>query len=141
TSVDVVYDEGATDAPGGGRVANIVAPSHGPRHLQAPAFYSHYSLLQTIQRNFGVPCLQNTCNTATVKPLTPLFAVTGSAAMPFRPLREPDIAALSPTPTEPVRHTTSTPSAAGWAGHRAPALGTHEHRLRAESRGPPARPG
>src|SRR5262249_59783358 len=123
TSVDVVYDEGATDAPGGGRVANIVAPSHGPRHLQAPAFYSHYSLLQTIQRNFGVPCLQNTCDTATIKPLTPLFAVTGSAATPFKPLPIPNIAAPSPTPKEPIRYTKHTSSRAGWTGPRAPRPG------------------
>lgn len=35
------------------RVANVVVTSHGPRHLRGPAFYSHYSLLQTIQRNCG----------------------------------------------------------------------------------------
>jgi hypothetical protein len=132
-AIDIVYDEGDSNAHGGGRVANIVVTSHGPRHLQAPAFYSHYSLLQTIQRNFGLPCLQNTCDTATVKPLTPLFAVTGSAAMTFKPLPMPNIAALSPTPKEPVRFTLSTASGAGWTVQRAPVLGTNDNSFGAVS--------
>jgi Phosphoesterase family len=132
-AIDIVYDEGDSNAHGGGRVANIVVTSHGPRHLQAPAFYSHYSLLQTIQRNFGLPCLQNTCDTATVKPLTPLFAVTGSAAMTFKPLPMPNIAALSPTPKEPVRFTSSTASGAGWTVQRAPVLGTNDNSFGAVS--------
>ena len=128
-AIDIVYDEGDDNAHGGGRVANIVVTSHGPRHLKDPAFYSHYSLLQTIQRNFGLACLQHTCDTATVKPLTPLFAVTGSAAAAFKPLPEPNIAALSPRPKEPVTYTTDTPSGAGWTVQRAPVLGTNDNSL------------
>jgi hypothetical protein len=126
-AIDIVYDEGDNNVHGGGRVADVVVTSHGPRHLRAPAFYSHYSLLQTTQGNFSLPCLQNTCHTATVKPLAPLFAVTGSAAMPFKPLPVPSIAALSPAPKEPVRYTTSTASGAGWAVQRAPFLGTSDN--------------
>ena len=76
-AIDIVYDEGDTSAGGGGQVANVVITSHGPRHLQDPGAYSHYSLLATILGNFGLPCLQNACTAA---PMTPLFAVTGSAA-------------------------------------------------------------
>jgi len=101
--------------------------SHGPRHLQDPAFDSHYSLLQTIQRNFGLACLQQTCDTAQVKPLSPLLAVTGSAASAFTPRAVPDIPALSPTPTEPVRYTTDTTASAGWALQRAPTLGSGDN--------------
>lgn len=122
-AIDIVYDEGDDNAGGGGKVANVVVTSHGPRNLQAPATYSHYSLLRTIQRNFGVPCLQHTCDTATV-PLTPLFAVTGSAASAYQPLAPPDIAAPSPAPAEPVRYTTQTPDSGGWAVQSAPALGS-----------------
>jgi len=132
-AIDIVYDEGDDNAHGGGRVANVVVTSHGPRHLKAPALYSHYSLLQTIQRNFGVPCLQHTCDTATVKPLTPLFAVTGSAALRFTPRPMPGIAALSPTPNEPVRYTTDTSSGGGWTVQRAPALGTSDNSFGAVS--------
>ncbi len=121
-AIDIVYDEGDDNTGGGGRVANVVVTSHGPRHLQDPATYSHYSLLQTIQRNFGLACLQNTCHTAQVKPLTPLLAVTGSAASVFKPVGVPEIAALSPTPAEPVSYVTDTSASGGWAVQPAPAL-------------------
>lgn len=66
---------GCCDAnPGGGHIATIVITNHGPRGLQDPTPYNHYSLLQTIQDAFGLGCLQNTCDTANVKPMTPLFA-------------------------------------------------------------------
>src|SRR5215470_12013888 len=126
-AIDIVYDEGDDNAHGGGQVANVVVTSHGPRHLADPAAYSHYSLLQTIQRNFGLPCLQHTCDTAAVKPMTPLFAVTGSAASAFTALPVPDIAAPAPAPTEPVTYTTETPASAGWAVQPAPALGAGDN--------------
>jgi hypothetical protein len=126
-AIDIVYDEGTGNAGGGGRVANVVVSSHGPRHLQDPAAYSHYSLLQTIQRNFGLACLQHTCDTAMVKPMTPLLAVTGSAASAFEPLAGPEIAALSPAPTEPVSYVTDRSSSGGWAVQPAPALGAADN--------------
>lgn len=39
----------------------------------------------------------------------------------------PDIAALSPTPKEPVRYTASTSSSGGWTVQRAPALGSNDN--------------
>ena len=126
-AIDIVYDEGDDNTGGGGRVADVVVTSHGPRQLADPAAYSHYSLLQTIQRNFGLPCLQHTCDTAAVKPMTPLFAVTGSAASAFTALPVPDIAAPAPAPTEPVTYTTETPASAGWAVQPAPALGAGDN--------------
>jgi len=126
-AIDIVYDEGDDDTNGGGQVANIVVTSHGPRHLTDPASYSHYSLLQTIQRNFGLACLQHTCDTANVKPMTPLFAVTGSAASAFTPLAVPDIATPTPVPDEPVSFVTDTSNSGGWAVQPAPALGTNDN--------------
>ena len=126
-AIDIVYDEGTDNTGGGGRVANVVVTSHGPRHLQDPATYSHYSLLQTIQGNFGLGCLQNTCDTAKVKSLTPLLAVTGSAASAFTPLAVPDIATPTPVPTEPVSYVTDTSNRGGWAVQPAPALGTGDN--------------
>src|SRR5262249_36730244 len=129
-AIDIIYDEGDDNAHGGGQVASIVVTSHGPRHMKDPAFYSHYSLLRTIQNNFGVPCLQHSCSAT---PMAPLFAVTGSAAMPFKPLPVPNVPALPPTPKEPVRYTTSTASGAGWTVQRAPALGTSDNSFGAVS--------
>jgi phospholipase C len=82
-AIIITFDEGADgdtggccDAnPGTGRVATIVITSHGPRGLQDPTPYNHYSLLQTFQRAFGLGCLEFTCDTANVTPMAPLFAV------------------------------------------------------------------
>lgn len=126
-AIDIVYDEGDDNANGGGRVANVVVTSHGPRAMKDPALYSHYSLLQTIQDNFGLGCLQNTCDTAVVKPLSPLLAVTGAPAAAFKQLAVPDIATPTPTPAEPVSVVADTPSSAGWAVQPAPALGTGDN--------------
>lgn len=59
--------------PGGGRVATIVIANHGPRAVQDATPYNHYSLLKTIEDAFHLGCLQNTCDTANIKPMTPLF--------------------------------------------------------------------
>src|SRR5262245_53452259 len=82
-AVVITFDEGAdgdtsgccgTD-PGNGRVATIVITSHGPRGLEDPTPYNHFSLLQSIQRAFGLGCLEATCDTANVTPMIPLFQV------------------------------------------------------------------
>jgi phosphatidylinositol-3-phosphatase len=66
---------GCCDAnPGGGHVETIVITNHGPRHTTDSTAFNHYSLLATIQKAFGLGCLNNTCDTANVKPMTKLFA-------------------------------------------------------------------
>ena len=127
-AIDIVYDEGDNNAHGGGRVSDVVVTSHGPRHLKAGAFFTHYSLLRTIQNNFGVACLQRSCD-ATTKPMTSLFAVTGSVAKPFKVRPMPNLPARSPAPKEPVGSTTETGSGAGWTVQRAPILGTNDNSL------------
>jgi hypothetical protein len=82
-AIVITFDEGADgdtggccDAnPGTGKVATIVITSRGPRALQDPTPYNHFSLLQTFQRAFGLGCLEFTCDTANVTPMAPLFAV------------------------------------------------------------------
>jgi hypothetical protein len=82
-AIVITFDEGADgdtggccDAnPGTGLVATIVIANHGPRGLKDPTPYNHYSLLQTLQRAFGLGCLEFTCDTANVTPMAPLFAV------------------------------------------------------------------
>jgi hypothetical protein len=128
-AIDIVYDEGDGNSHGGGHTVNVMVTSHGPRHVQAPAFYNHYSLLQTIQRNFGLACLRNTCDTAHVRPMTPLLKVTGSTATAFKPLPEPGFATPSPAASEPVTYSKSTISRAGWTVQHAPVLGTGDNSL------------
>jgi hypothetical protein len=82
-AIVITFDEGADgdtggccDAnPGTGKVATIVITSRGPRALQDPTPYNHFSLLQTFQRAFGLGCLEFTCDTTNVTPMAPLFAV------------------------------------------------------------------
>jgi hypothetical protein len=79
-AIVIVFDEGNGTAgccdanPGTGRVATVVITSHGPRGLRDSTPYNHYSLLQTFQQLFGLGCLEFTCDTAHVTPMTPLFA-------------------------------------------------------------------
>ena len=68
---------GCCDAnPGGGHVATIVITNHGPRGVQDATPYNHYSLLHTIEDAFGLGCLQFTCDSTNVTPMTPLFAAS-----------------------------------------------------------------
>jgi hypothetical protein len=82
-AIVITFDEGAdgdtsgccgTD-PGNGRVATIVITSNGPRKLQDPTPYNHFSLLRSLQAAFGLGCLEQTCDTANIVPMTPLFQV------------------------------------------------------------------
>jgi len=83
-AIVITFDQGADgdtggccDAnPGTGKVATIVITSRGPRSLQDPTPYNHFSLLQTFQQAFGLGCLEFTCDTANVTPMAPLFAVS-----------------------------------------------------------------
>jgi hypothetical protein len=134
-AIAIVYDEGDDDAgccdanPGGGQVAAVVVTNHGPRGLKDANAYNHYSLLSTIQSALGVGCLEFTCDSATVKPLTPLFQITGSDPVRTTALDVPSFATPSPTPTEPVTFTTHTESSGGWTVVPAPVLGTNDNSL------------
>jgi hypothetical protein len=78
-AIVITFDEGDDTAgccdanPGTGQVATIVITSHGPRGLKDPTPYNHYSLLQTMQKAFGLGCLEFTCDTTNVTPMAPLF--------------------------------------------------------------------
>jgi phosphatidylinositol-3-phosphatase len=65
--------------PGGGHVVTIVITNRSHRHVADNTPYNHYSLLRSTEDAFGLPCLQNACDTQDgVKPMTPLFAPSGS---------------------------------------------------------------
>jgi hypothetical protein len=140
-AIDVVYDEGDDNAgccdagnsdthgTGGGQVANVVITSHGQRGVTDNAPANHYSLLSTIQQSFGLGCLANTCDTANVKPLSRLFAVTGSTAVATTALTPALPPTPTPTPTETATQTSLTPSSCGWTVQKAGALGTNDNSL------------
>ena len=140
-AIVVTYDEGNDNAgccdagnrdpngTGGGQVATVVVTSHGPRHVKDATPFNHYSLLSTIQRSFGLGCLQFTCETARVKPLTPLLAVTGAPAEATTKITPLSFPTPTPTPAEPQSYTTSTASSGGWSVVPSPLLGTNNNSL------------
>jgi phosphatidylinositol-3-phosphatase len=73
-------DAGTSVGGGGGNVATIVVTNHDARHpdqdndgFADSTPYNHYSLMATIEDAYGLGCAQNTCDSANVKPMTPLF--------------------------------------------------------------------
>jgi hypothetical protein len=60
---------------GGGRVP-FIAITNTPVHTVSLHPYNHYSLLRTIEDNFGLPCLANTCDPS-VQPMSDLFPPSG----------------------------------------------------------------
>lgn len=132
-AIDVVYDEGNDNsgccgtAPGGGHAVSVVITSHGPRQVRDATPYNHYSLLQTLQRTFGLGCLENTCDTAHVTSLSPLFRITGAPAIATTALPVPNLPTPTPRPAEPVSLVTNTSSSAGWTVQAAPRLGAADN--------------
>ena len=55
--VFVVFDEGKTDLHGCGHVAALAIGPTVRRHSQATATLDHYSILRTIEDNWGLPLL------------------------------------------------------------------------------------
>jgi phosphatidylinositol-3-phosphatase len=62
---------------GGGRVPLIIV-TNTPSHTVSLQPYNHYSLLRTIEDNFGLGCLANTCDPS-VHAMTDLIPPTGSS--------------------------------------------------------------
>jgi hypothetical protein len=82
-AIVITFDEGGDGdtsgccgtEPGNGRIATIVVTSRGPRGLEDPTPYNHYSLLSSLQHAFGLGCLEATCDTTNITPMLPLFRV------------------------------------------------------------------
>ncbi|HJP77457.1 MAG TPA: alkaline phosphatase family protein [Pseudonocardiaceae bacterium] len=82
-AIVITFDEGdggdnsgcCGSTQGGGRALTVVITNHGQRHQVDATPYNHYSLLSGLQHVFGLGCLAATCDTADIKPITPLFAV------------------------------------------------------------------
>ena len=77
-------DPADPDHPGGGHIPTIVITNHGPRGLQDPTPYNHYSMLRTIEDAFGIKQhLGHAADTGKgVVSMTPLFAVTHQQPVP-----------------------------------------------------------
>ena len=101
-AIVVTFDEGNVASD---KIPTVVVTNHGPRGITDKTSYDHYSLLASLQRTFGLGCLQNSCSART---MDPLFQVTGSKTVP-----------TLPAPFSPPPNGTNTISAMG-----APSKGT-----------------
>jgi phosphatidylinositol-3-phosphatase len=60
-------------APTINKVVFVVDTNYGPHGVKSNQFYTHFSLLKTIEGAFGLPCLNHACD-ANVNAITDLFA-------------------------------------------------------------------
>jgi hypothetical protein len=70
TAIFIVFDEGTSNAGGGGNVALIIAGTAVRRHSVFKAATSHYGLLRTIESALGLPLLGHARSAA---PLTGIW--------------------------------------------------------------------
>ena len=54
------------------QVVTIVDTNYGSRGLQSANYYTHFSLLRSIEGGFGLPCLNHACDTSTAT-MTDMF--------------------------------------------------------------------
>jgi phospholipase C len=66
TAVFVVFDEGTSDARGGGHVPAFVAGTAVVPHARFAAVTDHYGLLRTVEDAWGLPLLGRTADSAPI---------------------------------------------------------------------------
>ena len=73
-AIVILWDENDYSyAPNINQVLTIVDKNYGPEGVQSNKFYTHFSLLRTIEGAFGLPCLNHACDAAT-KTMSDLFS-------------------------------------------------------------------
>jgi hypothetical protein len=74
SAIVVVWDENDYAVqPLINRVVTVVETNYGARAVQSGAFYTHFSLLRSIEGGFGLPCLNHACDASTSS-MVDLFA-------------------------------------------------------------------
>jgi hypothetical protein len=58
------------------QVVTVVDTNYGAHHLKSNKFYTHYSLLRSIEAGFGLPCLNHACDDSS-KVMSDLFSGWG----------------------------------------------------------------
>ncbi|HEY1422310.1 MAG TPA: alkaline phosphatase family protein [Candidatus Acidoferrum sp.] len=70
TAIVVLWDEDDYSiAPTNNRVLTVVEKNYGPQGLRSNQFYTHFSLLRSIESGFGLPCLNHACTASTMSDL------------------------------------------------------------------------
>ena len=65
-AVFITWDEGSSNAGGGGNVATIVISKNTPAGYVSDVPHTHYSLLRTIEEAWGIDCLKYSCEANTL---------------------------------------------------------------------------
>lgn len=74
SAIIVVWDENDYSVqPINNRVVTIVDTNYGVHGIQSAGFYTHFSLLRSIEGGLGIPCLNHACDSNT-NTMTDLFA-------------------------------------------------------------------
>ncbi len=72
-AIIVLWDENDYSAtPIANQVLTIVDTNYGVHGVQSAQFYTHFSLLKSVEAGFGLPCLNHACD-SNVKVMTDLF--------------------------------------------------------------------
>jgi hypothetical protein len=87
-AIVVLWDENDySGTPNTNQVLLTVETNYGVTGVKSNAFYTHYSLLKTVEAGFGLPCLNHACD-ANVPTMSDLFAAaTPGQATPATPAR------------------------------------------------------
>jgi len=75
SAIVVLWDENDYSiAPTKNQVLLIVDTNYGARGVQSAKFYTHFSLLKSIEAGFGLPCLNHACD-SNVQMMSDLFQI------------------------------------------------------------------
>lgn len=65
-AIVLLWDENDySGTPNTNHVLLVVETNHGPRGRQSARFYTHFSLLKSIEAGLGLPCLNHACDAST----------------------------------------------------------------------------
>jgi len=77
-AIVLVWDENDySNAPNTNQVVLIVDTNYGVHGVKSANFYTHFSLLKSLEAGFGLPCLNHACDEST-KVMSDLFRAGGS---------------------------------------------------------------
>ncbi len=66
TAIVIVWDENDySNAPVTNQVVTIVDRNYGEQGVQSTKYYTHFSLLKTVETALGLPCLNHACDAST----------------------------------------------------------------------------
>jgi len=67
----LTFDEGSSGTGGGGKVATILISPKAKTSFTSNHAHNHYSLVRTIEKLWGMPCMANSCSANTLREFFP----------------------------------------------------------------------